>query len=176
MDITAETITIFVGVVTLAVGVVNSMITNKQTVQSQHLQILLSVSDSFTQKWEKSWGETLDELDVNHLSARTEKIPVEKLKEIRFMLNWVNWLGAMKSSGALNELGILTSSIGIAIKRILNAGYTTIKEDTEKHGADYWNNLFVVAKHLGVQHIIDLEYVTPNKTLNQIGAKDTPPG
>ena len=157
MDITTEKITIIVGVITLAVGVINSIITNRQTIQSQHLQILLSVSESFRQKWEDSWDETLDELGVDHLSPRTEKIPVEKLKKIRFMLNWVDWLGAMKSSGALHELGILTSSIGIPIKRIINAGYTTIKEDTKTYGTDYWNNLFVVAEHLNMQYIIELK-------------------
>ena len=47
LSINAEAITIFIGVVTLIIGVINSIKTNKQTVKSRHLQIILTVSDSF---------------------------------------------------------------------------------------------------------------------------------
>ena len=81
----------------------------------------------------------------------------------------------MKTSGTLSELGILTSSIGIPIKRIINAGYPILKHDTEKHGVDYWKNLFTVAEHLKINHVLDLKNNTPNKSLNRKETKDTPP-
>jgi len=147
-DISAETITIFIGVITLIIGVANSIVTNRQTVKSHHLQIILTISESFRKDWESSWSNILDEIEVNHLSPRNEALPEEHIRNIRFMLNWADWLGAMKSSGTLKELNILTSSIGVPIKRIINAGYTIIESDCKAYGAEYWRNLFVVAEHL----------------------------
>ncbi len=158
-NISAELITIFIGVITLIIGVFNSVKTNKQTVKSQHLQIIFAVSESFRQKWELDWSDILDELDVDHINPRTEELPGEQVKNIRYMLNWVDWLGALKSSGALNELNILTSSIGIPIKRIINVGYTVLREDTKNYGEDYWKNLFVVADYLNVKCVTELRSV-----------------
>lgn len=156
IELTAETITIIVGVITLIVGVVNSIITNKQTVKSHYLQIILGISESFRNEWESEWSEILDTLDVDHLEPRTEKVPDQHVSNVRFMLNWVDWLGAMKSSGALDDLGILTSSIGVPIKKIMNAGYTLIEKDTKIYGAKYWENLFCIAEHMDYTELTKL--------------------
>ena len=152
-----DSLTIAIGVLTLIVGVVNSIYTNRQTIRSHHLQIILTLSESFRSKWESGWAEVLDELGADHVSPRTEAIPADHRADVSYMLNWVDWLGAMKTSGALSDLGILTSSIGIPIKRIINAGYPVLKQDTERHGADYWRNLFVVAEYLDIPHVVRLK-------------------
>ena len=157
-DITAESVTIIIGMITLIIGVINSVITNRQTVKSHRFQIILAVSDTFRNEWDSSWCDTLDELEVDHLSPRREELTDAQEKNIRTMLNWVDWLGAMKSSGALKELNILTSSIGAPIKRIINAGYTIVEADTKEYGANYWRNLFVVARHLDLTSTVQLEH------------------
>ena len=161
-NLSVESLTISIGVLTLIVGVINSIYTNKQTIKSQHLQIILTISESFRNKWEENWKEILDGLEVDHISPRTKDIPPQNIDNISYMLNWVDWMGAMKTSGALSELEILTSSIGIPIKRIINAGYPILKHDTEKHGVDYWKNLFTVAEHLKISHVVKLKHNAPN--------------
>jgi len=153
---TAESITILIGVITLIIGVINSIKSNRQNIKAQHIQIILTLSESFTQKWESSWDDVLDELNVDHINPRLEEIPAEHIKCIRSMLNWVDWLGAMKRSGIVDELDILTSSIGVAIMKIINAGHTIIKEDTQNYGKGYWKNLFIVADHLNAEKTIKL--------------------
>ncbi len=158
-NITTESITILIGVITLIIGVINSIKTNRENIKAQHIQIILTLSESFTQKWESSWDDVLDELNVNHINPRLEKIPAEHIKCVRSMLNWVDWLGAMKRSGTIDELDILTSSIGVAIRKIINAGHTIIKEDTQNYGKDYWQNLFIVADHLDTEQAIKLRNI-----------------
>jgi hypothetical protein len=157
LDTSAETITIIVGVITLMIGVTNSIVTNRQMVKSHHLQIILSVSESFRKEWKAGWGDLLDELEVDHLLPRKESLSDNNTKMVRSMMQWVDWLGAMHSSGALKELKILTTSIGAPTKRIINAGYTILEEDSKTFGTSYWKNLFVVARHLEMNHVIELE-------------------
>ena len=160
-NISAETITIFIGVITLIIGVINLVITNRQRARAHHLQIILTISDTFRKEWESSWSNILDELKIDHLNPRKEELPNAHVKNIRFMLNWVDWLGAVKSSGVLKELNILTSSIGIPIRRMINAGYTIVEKDIKEYGADHWRNLFIVAKYLDVTPVIQLENKYP---------------
>lgn len=157
IEITAEQLTIFVGVITLIIGVYDSRKSHKQTIKAQYLQIILSISESFRDKWESGWSDTLEELNSSHKERMTDPIPEKHLKDIRYMLNWIDWLGAMKSSEALDNLDILTSSIGVPMTAIINSGYEILLDDCAKNGSSYWKNLFVVAKHLKIDWAIELE-------------------
>ena len=93
LNLSVESVTISIGVLTLIVGVINSIYTNKQTIKSQHLQIILTISESFRNKWEENWNDILDELDVDHISPRIKDIPSNSKNNVSYMLNWVDWMG-----------------------------------------------------------------------------------
>jgi hypothetical protein len=152
-----EQLTLLIGVITIIIGVYDSRKSHKEAIKAQYLQIILSISESFRNKWEAEWSNILDELNVSYKERLTDTIPEKHRKSIRYMLNWIDWLGAMKSSGALEELEILTSSIGIPMAAIVNAGYKILLADCKENGSSYWKNLFVVAKHLNIDWAIELE-------------------
>lgn len=155
-SIDVEAITIFVGVATLIVGVLDARSTHEQSLKQQNLQIILSISESFRTKWESGWSDILEALHADDLHDHVTAVPDKYGKDVRYMLNWVDWLGALKSSGAMEDLSILTASMGIPLKRIINAGRTIIEADVKQYGPDYWQNLLVIARHLHVRWAIEL--------------------
>ena len=154
--ITVEELTLLVGVIALIIGVYDSRKSHKQAIKAQYLQIILNISESFRDKWESEWSDILEELNANH-KEKKETIPDKRIKDIRYMLNWIDWLGAMKSSKVIDNLDILTSSIGPPMTSIINAGYIILLEDCKENGSSYWKNLFVIAKHLKIDWAAELE-------------------
>jgi len=151
-----ESIGIFIGVGTLLFGILDARRTHAQSLNQHRLQAILAVSESFRARWENGWSDVLDQLESPVEDASAAETPQHQTRHVRFMLNWVDWLGALNRCGAIPDLSILTSSLRFPLTRIITVGRPIIESDVKHHGAKFWQNLWLVAQHLEIPWIADV--------------------
>lgn len=127
-----------------------------QNRRGRDLDIFLNLSSEFRSRWEGGWGDILDKLGVDHRNDGLTEMPKDNIKEITYMLNWVDWLGTVIRTNILTNDKVIFGSIGIAVMRIINAGRPIIERDTKEYGKDYWESVLIVGQRLEINWITDL--------------------
>jgi hypothetical protein len=137
----------------------------KEAKASRDLDVALNLSESFRTRWESGWAECLEAVGADHRNGRPGDLPPEHVKQLRHMLNWVDWLGTMLKNHCLANEQVIFDSIQIPIRRIINAGQPLVEQDVQEFGFDYWASLFVVANRLNVEWVSDLQRRTTDHGL-----------
>ena len=119
----------------------------RQSQQTHRLQLLLGLSETFRQHWESGWDTVLEQVEAAQ-KQNSASVPIKHQRTVRFMLNWVDWLGTLVSHRALHDPGVIYSSIGLTIRRIIGAGRPIIEDDCREFGIESWQSLFVVVESL----------------------------
>ncbi len=122
----------------------------KKWKESQNIQLFLSLTDSFRKRWEGGWSDVLDKVVDKKGNIINKELIFEHEKEIRQMLNWIDWLGTLYKKNKLNDLEIITDSIGVTLIRIINAGHPIITQDINEEGITYWKSLIYIANILNI--------------------------
>ena len=106
---------------------------------SRDLQAALALADSFRSGWETDWRKAL--MTAEELDKRGVKPPEEIRKELRQMLNWLDWAGWLIYSGTLARPKTVLSSINPQLKRIIQVAAPIIKDDEARHDEEYWRGV-----------------------------------
>jgi len=103
------------------------------------LQVALTLSASFREKWDSQWAVVLRRVGSGADSNEEDEIILES------MLNWVDWLGTLIKHGHLADSGVVLDTLAFPINELLERYRGRIASDVAKHGRDYWGGLFEVA-------------------------------
>lgn len=145
----SEALAVIIAAVALVAG-------QREARASRDLEIFLNLSESFRARWEGGWSETLTAIGADHDNPHVFEVPAAHRTELVNMLNWVDWLGTIIKTGGLSNDAVIFGSIGVAIRRIVNAGRPLVEQQSREFGPDYWASLFVVARRLGIDWVDDL--------------------
>lgn len=115
------------------------------------LQVILNLSSSFRRRWEDKWEDLCRPQLKKDISI--EQYAFDNEKEIRHMLNWVDWLGTYIKTNLLSNHEVIFGSIGIPITEIIDIGRPLIEKDIEKYGKEHWSSLYVVARMLKIEWV-----------------------
>ena len=146
----AQAVAVIIAVWTLASN-------RKDAKASRDLEVALNLSESFRTRWEGGWAECLEAVGADHRIGRPGELPPEHAKQLRHMLNWVDWLGTMLKNRCLANEQVIFDSIQIPIRRIINAGQPVVEQDVQEYGLDYWSSLLVVANRLNIEWVRELQ-------------------
>jgi hypothetical protein len=138
-------------IISFPIAAVSIFLSRTEAKASRDLQVALTLSDSFRKYWESGWGETLEAItDFQKLNPGTD-LSKEHEKQLRFMLNWIDWLGTFIKTKCFSKPDIVFGSISMRLCQIINAGRVTLERDMEKFGVDYWNGVLTVSKLLKIE-------------------------
>ena len=117
----------------------------EQSARQADVESLLKLSDEFKALWNERWTE--------HVQVfRTASRPMLKrdITEVRYMLNWVNWIGTMNRVGVIPDHSAMLdpAAIGPAMSEILRLGRPMIQEDVWRYGPSYWSDLLPIARSI----------------------------
>ncbi len=139
-----ETLAIFVQIFGLPIAVAGVWLSMRNASRSHDIQVILSFVESFRSKWEGGWADLLDRLE----SVSTEAAPAEDIKHLKFLLNWIDWVGRLAQSGVLNNEDVILSSLKPSLQRAISLAEPVITSDTSEHGVEYWGGLAYVSERL----------------------------
>lgn len=103
------------------------------------LQVALSLSESFRDKWDAQWGAALRRAESVGTSSEADEIALES------MLNWVDWLGTLMKHGHLADCGVVLDTLSFPINELLGRYRERILSDVSEHDRDYWGGVLEVA-------------------------------
>lgn len=103
------------------------------------LQVALTLSESFREKWDAQWGEALRRSESGADISEAHELALEG------MLNWVDWLGTLINHGHLADSGVVLDTLAYPINELLGRYRDRILQDVNDHGRDYWGGVLAVA-------------------------------
>lgn len=118
---------------------------------NHNLQVILQLSESFRQRWESRWEDALIQAEQSK-----GKLKPDVVKNIRHMLNWIDWFGTLIRQNQFTDPNSVLASLRPTFLRIINVARPVIVADTSKHGTKYWESLFIVAKLLEINWVTQL--------------------
>ena len=154
----------------LIAAIITLIWTRKSSQKESNLSVTLDLAADMRNRWESGWAEKLAELE-----KRERPLTVEDAQEVRYMLNWVNWVGTLIDGGLLPnaELVLSEGSLGNAARRVLTIGQPLIKADIAQFGPVYWQHLRPVCRTLNMPNMRKL--LNPiHQHLFQYPASDLP--
>lgn len=99
------------------------------------LQVALSLSESFREKWDSQWASAM----INQKSDESSQIALKS------MLNWVDWLGTLIRHHHLVDYGVVLDTLNFPINDLLDLYKEQIRNDVSLYGRDYWGGVLEVA-------------------------------
>jgi len=157
-----ELLALAVQIVSFPIAAWSIYLARKEAKASRDLQIALTLSESFRERWEGGWSDTLYELKQVLRTSGSNEVPKEYNDHLYKMLNWIDWLGILINHKSLSEQRIIFDSIRPQLVEIIQLSRELIRSDMERHGQDYWAGLKTVADALDVD-------------LNKTGYEETGP-
>src|SRR6188474_1851042 len=157
-----ELLALAVQIVSFPIAAWSIYLARKEAKASRDLQIALTLSESFRERWEGGWSDTLYELKQLLRTSGSNEVPKEYNDHLYKMLNWIDWLGILINHKSLSEQRIIFDSIRPQLVEIIQLSRELIRSDMERHGQDYWAGLKTVADALDVD-------------LNKTGYEETGP-
>lgn len=141
---TMETVLVWVQILGLPIAIIGILISVRSAARSQDIQVILSFVDSFREKWEGGWADLLDELEAKGL----DKLPKAKVQHLRYMLNWIDWVGRLSMKHVLKNEAIILGSLKISLLRAIRLSEPMIAADTKEHGDEFWAGVHFVKSRL----------------------------
>ena len=119
----------------------------KEAQASRDLQVVLSLSSDFRTRCEAGWDKSVRRWQTQ----RGAEVPAGAVEQLRYMLNWVDWLGNLIHGGHLTNTDGILGAIGIPIAQMLEIGRPVVESDLRQHGPSYWRGFLTVADLLQVE-------------------------
>jgi hypothetical protein len=139
-----EALALIVGV---PIAALQLYIGRKHAQAARDLEVILSLSESFRTRWETGWWSCLRRLEESDWCS----IGPSDQDELRYMLNWVDWLGNLVEAKHLIKVDVVLNAIGPPMRRMLELGRPVVEKDISVNGPSYWHGLLVMADLLGVR-------------------------
>ena len=134
----------FVQIFGLPIAIAGIWLSMRNASRSHDVQVILSFVDSFRAKWEGGWADTLERLEASPF----ENADASDVKQLRFMLNWIDWVGRLAQSHVLNNEDVILSSLKPSLQRAIDLAKPMLQADAEKNGAEFWAGVTYVSKRL----------------------------
>lgn len=132
----------------------------RESQRSRDLDIILSLSQSFRERWEEAWEDALLNLQTTTANQpvpyKNRKEMSEDERELMRMLNWIDWVGTALRTKMLSNKAVLLDSLGPTFVAIMNLGRSIIEEEVSIHGCQYWGSLLHVGRQLNLAWADDL--------------------
>lgn len=151
---TIEVLTICVGLASVVVACLSLAAASKSSSDSQNLQVILQLSESYRQHWENGWNATLVELEEYNGQNISKPLSTELQIKVRSYLNWIDWYGNILQSKLFRKSDVFTKAVGPSMLRVINASREMIACDIKEHGQGHWSGLLFVAKMLKAPIVI----------------------
>ena len=145
---TIEVLTICVGLATVVVACLSLAAASRSSSDSQNLQVILQLSESYRHNWENGWNVTLGELEKHNSQNVATSLSQELQLKVRSYLNWIDWYGNILQSRLFRKSDVFTKAVGPSMLRAINASREMIASDVKEHGQEHWSGLLFVAKML----------------------------
>jgi len=146
-----ELLALVVQIVSFPIAAWSIYLARKEAKASRDLQIALTLSESFRERWEGGWSDALYELKQVLRTSGSNEVPKEYNDHLYKMLNWIDWLGILINHKSLSEQRIIFDSIRPQLVEIIQLSRGIIWDDLKRHGEDYWAGLRTVADALDVE-------------------------
>jgi hypothetical protein len=136
-------------IISFPVAAVSIILARREANASRNIQIALTLSESFRKYWESGWADFLQATANQNIEAGDD-FSDEQIRQIRFMLNWIDWLGVFIQTKHFSNPQIVLGSISGRLREIITLGRSIIADDTARYGADYWSGVNRVSMLLGM--------------------------
>jgi len=112
--------------------------------RSRNLTAFFELSKDFRDRWEGGWEQILRER-APALSA-ADRRSGEVGRQLRFMLNWVDWVSTLVRKDLIDR-DLIFSSLGAAIKEMIIVSADLIENDEQDpaKGPKWWANIRYMA-------------------------------
>jgi len=117
------------------VAIYQLYIGRREAQAGRDLQVALSLSETFREKWDSQWASAM----INPKSEESSQIALKS------MLNWVDWLGTLIKHHHLVDYGVVLDTLNFPIKDLLELYQEQILNDISMYGRDYWGGVLEVA-------------------------------
>lgn len=134
----------FVEIFGLPIAITGIWLSMRSSSRSHDVQVILSFADSFRNKWENGGSDLLDRLEPTGLDSASD----EDLKQLRYLLNWIDWVGRLAKTQVLTNEDVILNSLKPSLKRALDLGAPMVAADEKEKGADFWAGLAHVKERL----------------------------
>jgi hypothetical protein len=133
-----DVIVALITIVGFPVAIYSIFLNGRAARRSTDLQIIMSVSATFWNKWHEGWR-----FQVNKLSDSAEISEADKIA-LYEMLNWIDWVGTLMKHSVFTRPDIVLDTIGPSIKAVLDVSRSLLNAE----GQAEWSGVFVVARLL----------------------------
>lgn len=137
-------LTTFVDIFGLPIAVAGIWLSMRNAARSHDVQVILSFVDSFRTKWEGGWSDLLLRLEPVALDAAN----ANDIKQLRYMLNWIDWVGRLAQTNVLKNEDVILSSLKPSLQRAIRLGEPIMEKDNAANGTDFWSGVTFVSKRL----------------------------
>ncbi len=127
------------------VAVIGLVVAYRQERRSRNLQAFLEISGDMRRRWEKGWDvmlrETVPKLNLQERSSG------EVGRELRYMLNWLDWMGLIVKMNLIDKqllFGSLFSVVPVTIKKTAHIIQCDI--ENPERGERWWANVLFLAR------------------------------
>lgn len=141
-----ETLSVWVQLLGLPIAVLGIWLSMRNSARSQDIQVMLNFVDSFREKWEGGWSDLLDDLEVS--SSESTKISAEHEKQLRYLLNWIDWVGMLSKQHILKNEKVILASLAPSLCRAIRISKPLLDSDRKRHGDSYWSGVDFVVERL----------------------------
>jgi hypothetical protein len=121
------------------VAVYQLYVGRREAQAGRDLEVALSLSESFREKWDSQWGASMMRIRSGLELSDSETLSLES------MLNWIDWLGTLIRHGHLADSGTVLDTLAYPINDLLRHMSGRILADVEREGRDYWGGVLEVA-------------------------------
>lgn len=137
-------------IISFPVAAISIILGQREAKASRDIQIALSLSESFRQYWESGWAEHLEAIIESQSESDTKTFSKTQEKQLRFMLNWIDWLGVFIKTKHFSKPEIIFGSISGRLLQIINLGQPIIESDIKENGVNYWSGVLNVSSLLSI--------------------------
>jgi hypothetical protein len=150
----AKILEILASIVTIAglfLIVLQIRLDRKEASNSRHLDIVLSLSESFRSRWESGWRGSLGEIE-----KAQDNIPPKQREQLCNMLNWIDWCGRILKWIDRGSVGVLQASAEELLFQTVGPQFKQIIEQSasqsimsEAKSSKHWVGVDTVREKLG---------------------------
>ena len=121
------------------------------------MEATIAVSTDFRNRWESKWERVIREI-IPNLSL-DERRGGEMGRELRYILNWLDWMGLMMKKKLIAR-DVILGTLRHTISEVLRETADIIQSEIDDKGTSWWQNVLYVAKLREVN--IDISHEAKN--------------
>ncbi|MDX1625422.1 MAG: hypothetical protein R3323_02805 [Wenzhouxiangellaceae bacterium] len=137
-------------IIGVPVAIVTFLAHKRQIERDRDFHAVLTLSESIRVRWEDGWDAALERLESGRGST-------EDRRQLRLMMNWIDWLGIMISERLIPRPEIVLHSLDHAMLRAIRLHLHLDDEGPARLDRDLWRGVGQVYDRLGASRRAHLQ-------------------